>query len=234
MANSFVARCDVFYVDDISYPIVGIEWRIRAYVSDPTGSFTGLDVSLMDKIIMRGFSSTGVMVYDTYRITNIYSATVSEIDVLIEYELPIDADGFYIENSFPKIVGNSPITGSFPIGSDLFYRDFMRSPSTYQHLIDPDYASGISNLNFEQVVEEVVSTDYGLVESPNGVTQRFTTKNKFVPGSTQLFVNGVLQMMGENLGYKEELFGGVWTLWIYFPPESDTFLTCRYLISQIV
>lgn len=234
MASLFIARYDISEIDfSVSDPSNNI-WRVTGTIEDPTGSFMAEDASLHDKIIMRGYHADGFIVYDRYEIDEIISASGKVLVADILYEEPTLPNGQYEGLPMPQVMGNTPITGSFPIGSDLAYKDFIRTPSTYQHLIDPDYAAGMDSLNFEQIVDVVDQRDYGFLEDPDDVRHRFTTSYPFVPGSAKLYVNGVQQRKGENLGFIEEYYsddGGAtynWIIYIYWPPEADSGLICEY------
>lgn len=151
MARLFIARYDVSSIDFTASDPDNNIWRISGKVIDMTGSYTASNVTTEDKIVMRGYHVDGYMVYDRYRVKTITSVSGSTLTIDAEYEVPYMPNETYVGDPMPQIFGNTPITGSFPIGSDLAYKDFIRMPSTYQHLIDPDYAAGMSNLNFEQI-----------------------------------------------------------------------------------
>jgi hypothetical protein len=234
MSKLFIARYDISSIDfALSDPANNI-WRVAGTIEDPTGSFLADAASLNDKIIMRGYHEDGYIVYDRYEIETIVTVNGKYLELDILYEIPTDPNTQYVGDPVPQIMGNTPITGSFPIGSDLAYRDFIRMPSTYQHMIDPDYAAGMEALNFEQISEFTDQEDVGLNETPDNSRQRFSTLYQFVPGSTKLYVNGVRQRKGTGLGYIEEFWaivdGGndTWTIWIYWPPEADSGLICEY------
>jgi hypothetical protein len=234
MSKLFIARYDISSIDFSLSDAVNNIWRVTGTIEDPTGSFMADAASLNDKIIMRGYHADGFIVYDRYEITNILSATEKVLTADITYEVPTLPNTQYVGDPLPQMVGNTPITGSFPIGSDLAYKDFIRMPSTYQHMIDPDYAAGMEALNFEQIIDTTSQFDYGFNELPNNVRQRFTTIYPFVPGTVRLHVNGVEQRKGVDLGFIEDFWaivdGGndTWTVWIYWPPEALSGLIVEY------
>lgn len=234
MSKLFIARYDISAINFSASDPVNNTWRVSGMIEDPTGSFFSSDATLNDKIIMRGYHADGYIVYDRYEITNIVSAVGKYLEVDITYEEPQTPNTQYLGDPVPQIIGGTPITGSFPIGSDLAYKDFIRMPSTYQYLIDPDYAAGMADLNFEQIIDILDQVDYAFNETPNGVLQRFTTIYDFIPGTVKLYVNGVLQRKGTDLGFIEEFYtvgmGGadIWTIWIYWPPEIGSGIICEY------
>lgn len=155
MSKLFIARCDISEIDfTLSSPSTNT-WRITCNIEDPTGSYTASSVTLLDKIVMRGYTSDGFVVYDRYKISYIVSVSGKTLVADITYEVPTSPNTQYPGDPVPQIIGNTPITGSFPIGSDLSYKNLLRLPSTYQHLIDPDYMAGMDSLNFEQLIEPV-------------------------------------------------------------------------------
>lgn len=234
MSKLFIARYDISSIDFASSDPANNIWRVSGTIEDPTGSFLADAASLNDKIIMRGYHEDGYIVYDRYEIHDIITVNEKYLEVDILYEEPTTPNTQYVGDPVPQMIGGTPITGSFPIGSDLAYKDFIRMPSTYQHLIDPDYAAAMDSLNFEQIVDTIDQVDYEFNETPDDSRQRFSTLYPFQPGSVKLYVNGIQQRKGTNLGFIEEFWavgdGGndTWTIWIYWPPEADTGLICEY------
>jgi len=236
MSKLFIARYDLSSIDFAASDPSNNIWRVSGTIEDPTGSFLANAASLNDKIIMRGYHEDGYVVYDRYEINAIVTVNGKYLELDILYEEPTLPNTQYSGDPIPQIIGNTPITGSFPIGSDLAYRDFIRTPSTYQHMIDPDYAAGMNALNFEQIVDVTDQLDYGFNELPDDTRQRFTTIYDFVPGSVRLHVNGVEQRKGSSpdLGFKEEFWaiadGGddSWVVWIFWPPETASGLIVEY------
>jgi hypothetical protein len=237
MSRLFIARYDITTVDFLASNPTHNIWKVSGNIEDPTGSFDASAVTVYDKVIMRGYHEDGFVVYDRYEVTTIVSASGKTLVAEITYEVPTDPNTQYLGDPVPQIMGNVPITGSFPIGSDLAYKDFMRMPSTYQHMIDPDYEAGMESLNFEQITDILDQTDYMFTESPDGTRQRFTTLQDFVPGTVKLSVNGVQQRKGTDLGFIEQfwtvLMGGtdIWTIWIYWPPETDSGVIVEYKVA---
>lgn len=230
MSKLFIARYDLSSIDFAASDPSNNIWRVSGTIEDPTGSFLADAASLNDKIIMRGYHEDGYIVYDRYEINSIVTVGGKHLELDILYEIPVSPNTQYVGDPIPQIMGNTPITGSFPIGSDLVYKDFIRMPSTYQHLIDPDYAVGMDNLNFEQIIDLIDQTDYEFNESSDDTRQRFTTINDFTPGTIELSVNGVEQRKGTDLGFIEDYYAttGKWTVWIYWPPESTSGLIVKY------
>lgn len=238
----FVARFDVERIDfSDSNPEVNT-WQVYGKIVDPTGSYNAYNVSSGDKVVMRGYKEDGSIVYDRYLVAGVTTIDSENITAGITYEVPYDPNNQYEGDPIPQIFGNAPITGSFPIGSDMAYKNFLRLPSTYQHLIDPDYEAGMENLNFEQLTDTAPLIEYFLTKASDstqgfdGVTQRFHTQWPFVPGSLKLYINGVRQRKGVNLGYIEEKvdlswINDVWTIFIYYPPEVDSGVIVEYIKS---
>jgi hypothetical protein len=234
MSKLFIAIYDISAIDFSLSVAVNNTWRVTGTIEDPTGSFMADAASLNDKIIMRGYHADGYIVYDRYEITNIISAVEKALTADITYEIPTLPNTQYVGDPIPQMMGNTPITGSFPIGSDLAYKDFIRMPSTYQHMIDPDYEAGMESLNFEQVIDVLDQVDYSFNESVDGLRNRFTTLSTFIPGTVKLYVNGVQQRKGIDLGFIEEFWtvsmGGtdIWTVYIYWPPETTSGIIVEY------
>ena len=136
----FMGRYDVSKVDSVNDSI----WKLTGTFVDVTGSWTGLDADTGDKIIQRGYNSTGKVVFDRYVVTGISSATAVNLEVFIKSDY---------SSGVQNMVG-MPFTGSFPIASPT--SDTMKTTyraSFYQNSIDPDYDAALDNLNLLSIYD---------------------------------------------------------------------------------
>jgi len=125
---------EVTFVDDTT-------WTLSGTIEDPSGSYTGLSVQTGDKIIMRGYNTDGVTVYDRFRIIGIPSEGINAITVTVRNDLT----GGVQNNT------GGPLSGSFPIGSPVAMTKLTFKPSWYQCNIDPDYDTGMDNMNLTEM-----------------------------------------------------------------------------------
>ena len=133
----FRARIDVSGVEEVT----SSSWRLSGQIVDPTGSFSALDVSVEDKILMRGVTATGVVVFDRLKVTSVESGDPIEIKIIVESDF---GGGFLRADGYPG-------TGSFPIGSKMWFEYLTLKPSFFAHQFDPDYDAAWDNLNFEEL-----------------------------------------------------------------------------------
>lgn len=121
---------EVTYVNDST-------WHVYGEIVDPTGSYNAEDISVGDKIVQRGFDTTGVTVYDRFRVVSISTDDVLYLGANVRHD-----EAGAIKNN-----AGCPLTGSFPIGSTVDSSNLTYKPSWYQYNIDPDYDAGIDNMN---------------------------------------------------------------------------------------
>lgn len=175
----FMGRYDVSRVDSIN----DTTFRLSGEFVDLTGSYTAMDADINDKIIMRGYNSTGKIVYDRFKIVGIDAANTSTLEV-------------FVISDYPSGVQNMtgwPGTGSFPIASPtsdtskLTYRT-----SYYMNGIDPDYDAALDNLNLREVwtKTETGINSWELIVPTDGVT---SFELPFEPHSTSTITyNGAM------------------------------------------
>ena len=126
-----------FAVNDVEY-IDGTHWYLGGIFSDLTGSFTGLSITIDNKILQRGIDTGNRWVYDRYRITNIVNQKVDTLQVIVVSDF---TNGIQNRDGFPYS-GNFPIAEAVMDTSKLTYR-----PSLLYQQIDEDYNAAFDNLN---------------------------------------------------------------------------------------
>jgi hypothetical protein len=122
-----VARYDVSQVDWVS----DSSWNLIGEVVDLTGSYTAADVDTGYKITQRGVDAMGRVVYDRFIITSIVERDENYLSIIVRADT--------IKNN-----AGQPLTGSFPIGAWNYKANW------YKAQIDPDYETGIDNLNLNE------------------------------------------------------------------------------------
>ena len=109
------------------------------------------------------------------------------------------------------------LVGSWPNNIDLGL-DNIR----FQHSAVTDTIPAVG----DTTTSEETTSDYGLVEAPNGTRIQFSTNKAFKPGSARVFVNGVRQFRGADADYIEE--DG--KIKLARAPDADDLLICDYII----
>lgn len=150
--DKFMGRYDVSKVDSVN----DSTWKLTGTFVDVTGSWTALDADTGDKIVQRGYNSSGKVVFDRYEVSGISSATAVDLVVFIKSDF---ATG--IQN-----MTGMPFTGSFPIASPV--ADTLKL--TYQpdhtiNKIDPDYAAALNNLNLRETSVQPGIGSYEIIVS---------------------------------------------------------------------
>jgi hypothetical protein len=142
--SSFMGRYDVSRVDSVNDSI----FLLTGKFIDVTGSWTAMDADTGDKIIQRGYNSTGKIVFDRYVITG------------IDYATPVDLEVF-VKSDFSAGIQNMtgiPFTGSFPIASPTSDTSMLTyRASFYQNGIDPDYDAALDNMNLNETWKKTES-----------------------------------------------------------------------------
>jgi len=173
--TKFMGRYDVTEVSQID----DSTWSLVGDFVDLTGSYTGLDASVGDKIIQRGYNQAGRIVFDRYTVISIDKQTANELDVTIRSDFLLG-----VQNS-----SSLPSTGSFPIASPvssvskLTYRT-----SFYQNQIDQDYDAALDNLNLQEISNtSSISWEHEVV---NDSENNWTVLSTLV-SSTVIIYNGL-------------------------------------------
>ena len=136
--TKFMGRFDVSTVSRVN----DSTWNLTGNFVDETGSYTGLNASIGDRIIQRGYDSLGRIVYDRYKIKTISSQTVTDLSVNIVSDFHAG-----VQNS-----SKAPLTGSFPIASSyLTTSSLTYRTSFYNNYVDPDYDAALDNLNINEI-----------------------------------------------------------------------------------
>ena len=133
-AGQFVARFDVESVSEFN----DSTWTLQGNLIDLTGSWNASEVDTGYKIVQRGVDTLGKVVFDRWKIIEVLNTGETYLSVMVR------SDGVRIKNN-----AGMPGTGSFPIGAGVGKLTYKAS--WYQAQIDPDYESGIDNLNLQEV-----------------------------------------------------------------------------------
>lgn len=137
MPSLFRARFDVVQIQDVT---IGV-WELSGNIVDMTGSFNAGDVSVDDRIIMRGYGVGGYTVFDRVVVTSIIGCNATDITLQVQN----DQLGNLLS------AAGRPSGGSFPIGSSMWYDKITNKASFYQSQFDPDYDAAIDNLNLMEL-----------------------------------------------------------------------------------
>jgi hypothetical protein len=153
----FMGRYDVSQVDYVD----GTTWVLTGTFVDNTGSYTGLSATVNDKVIQRGYTSGGQIVFDRYKITGIVSQTTTDLVVNVKSDF---TGG--IQNN-----GNMPYTGSFPIATAVSDTSHLTYRTDFNiNQIDPDYGAALDNLNLYETKAAInLATDTSLLVHKTGI-----------------------------------------------------------------
>jgi len=179
--SSFMGRYDVSKVDSVN----DSTWKLTGTFVDVTGSWTALDADTGDKIIQRGYNSSGKVVFDRYEVSGISSATAVDLVVFVKSD--------YV-TGIQNMTG-MPFTGSFPIASPtsdtstLTYR-----ASFYQNSIDPDYDAALDNMNLNETWKKAESgvSSYSLTVQADG-SNNWSVPLQLKPSSVIIYNTTPLQ-----------------------------------------
>lgn len=174
---------EVTYVNDST-------WYVYGEIVDPTGSYSAEDVVVGDRIIQRGFDTTGVTVYDRFRVVSISTDDVLYLGANVQYD----------ETGAIKNNAGMPLSGSFPICRVLPNTKTMVKPSWYQEQFDPDYDAAIDNLNSEE--NQTYPPFVYEISSDNQINITIPFKLK---QSSKVFYNGVVIREGQWSGVETHI-----------------------------
>lgn len=175
----FMGRYDISAVEYVN----DSTWLLTGTFVDNTGSYTGLSADTNDKIIQRGYTSDGKIVFDRYKIVGINYQTTDELSVFVQSDFT---------GGIQNMMG-TPYSGAFPIATAVSDTSHLTYRTDFNiNQIDPDYGAALDNLNLYET-KAAISISTWQHEVVSDAQNNFSTSFPLLPTSIIMYNGDVLR-----------------------------------------
>jgi len=141
-----------YSIDAFAEVTPNTEWTLYGTLQDDTGSFAAISAQVGDKVFIKGYNSSNILVVDVFRVTNIVSA----VGMYLICDVVCDQPGGVLN------VYGTPLTGLFAISRavDCTNIELYQKPAYSVTGIDQNLESIIDNENYQKIKEYLCDKSY--------------------------------------------------------------------------